>query len=261
MRDRREISFIAAIACILAILGVAIYVSRPHIAKNDPLLDAAIRNANETKTYRERVHTEASVNGEIIKIDGFYVLDAVHGRYASYSTTTLMQANDKPQNSFSISNIAIGLDVYVRVQNLGTLTLSIPADGAWKHFRSDRIPEAYRSIATPGPLLDNLSLFAHGGEYLILLHSFGTDTATGEPLQHYQFALSAAGLSIDRGILAPIAKRIGDAGTIDVWVDAGAASIRRLRFQNGSYTSTTEINAINEAPEIDPPSFPGGDTL
>lgn len=248
---KRALIFAVVVLCALA-LGAYLYWTRPEAF--DPALQKAFSNAANAGSYEEQVQTQDSLSGRTLNVDGTYLLDAPADRYASFSTTTLVTVGSKKPVIFSLDNISIGSDLYTRVQTESNVPLAVPSSKTWQHFQADAIPSAYAGIAVAGPLLDNLKLFEGGGKYLTLTGEPVQEQQGGATLTHYTFKLSPAADLSSSGTLGVLMERIGEGGSIDVWIDTSDGTIRYMRFKNASYVSTTTISNVNATLSIEAPA-------
>jgi hypothetical protein len=249
----RHRAYIGAVAGFFVLAG-AIVLTASLSARSprvDPLLARTFAYIQTIGSYAQNVQTEASINGQKLRIVGTYLVDDQHGKYAFVSTTTLTATGQKPV-TFTLDNISIGSDVYSRVDAPAGTHLSVPASTAWHRFRADGIPPAFTNIAIAGPLVDNLKIFGNSGAYLALEKKDGVEHIGGSPLTHYTFALSPAGTRLSEGPLGVVAGRIGQTGTIDVWLTSDGVPVV-LVFTGAGYVSTTTVSRINGSLQIAAP--------
>jgi|CXWL01.1.fsa_nt_gi hypothetical protein len=240
----------------LLLVGVLYYLRSSDTPPLDALMEKVLDQVAATHAYTQHVETDIDLEGRHMRVVGVYDIDASVGSFASHSTTTFSIPDAPPKERdhvFTLENISIGDDVYTKIQtNSKLLQSTIPHSLDWKHFRKNAIPPQFVNIATPEPILDNLSLFGAHGKYIALVKNYGEEERGGETLSHYTFKLSehASGAG---GAVGALAERLGESGAIDVWVNASGATLRYLEFRNGSYRSTTAISGINNLPPITPP--------
>ncbi len=197
-------------------------------------------------SYSQFVETEMKFPDRTLNIIGTYDVDTQNKRFASYSTTTLLIARDTKGHIFTHQDIAIGDDVYTKVETYDNLlTSSIQSSAKWQSFKSNAIPRQLASIAIAGPIQDNLSLLAENGKYLTFAKKQDVTQWGTESLLRYTFTLSSYAFEVSDGPLNAAVKRIGKNGMIDVWIDPTTFEVRHLLFTNPPYTSTTTISRMN----------------
>ena len=207
---------------------------------------------SDVDSYTQYVETEVSFPDRALSVIGTHYTNRKEGRFAAHSTTTLTipdESSGNESNTFTFHNIAIGDDVYTKIEtDSPLLQKTIPHSPEWRHFTRTTIPEAFQSISIPGPILDNLKLFSEGGSYVSIAENKGPRDLNGQPCTHYTFKLS--GKTPDPGGPLPaILDRIGKNGTVDICASEEGA-ILEMRFESESYRSRTLISDINSIPPI-----------
>ncbi len=211
----------------------------------DALLQAAFEKADTVSSYAQEDRTEALVGDKRLVIRGDYLVERLKASYGSFSTTTVYLIGSKTGQSFTLGNIALGNDVYTRMQVGGTAPeTSIPASKSWRHFKSNAIPDDYIGIAVPGPLLDNLRIFGEHGSYLTLEKKLAPEPLQGVDCARYRFHLSGKMPPSPGGTLEALIDHIAD-GKIDAWV-APDGTIRQLVISSPSYAATTTLSRYGE---------------
>lgn len=236
--------WIAAGFALLVFLGVYLYRTNAP-AMPDTLLRSAFDKADTITSYSQDDRTEALVGDKKLVIRGMYLVERLKASYASLSTTTVYQVGAKTGESFTLANIALGNDVYTRMQLGGTAPeTSIPASKSWKHFKSNAIPDDYIGIAVPGPLLDNLQLFGEHGTYLTLEKRLGDELVGETSCVRYRFRLSGVVPPSPGGTLEALIGHIGS-GRVDAWV-APDGTLRQIAITSPSYRATTTLSRFGE---------------
>lgn len=241
------------IIVILLSLATSAYFLWQNKAQWDDTITAAVLTANRVTEHIEQVDTEADFPDRRIKVSGSYLIDAPEGRFAAYSTTTLLIPDMEPQ-TFSLQNIALPNEVFTRITTESPgLKGTIPEGPDWRRFPTNAIPPQFANISIAGPILNNLRIFENEGAYLELMASDGLQQREDELLLHYVFKLSDKALADNAdGTLGALIDRIGEEGRIDVWVDEASSTVRYLQFSNPTYRSTTTLRYL--APlSIEPP--------
>ncbi len=246
-------------ALLLLSVGVGLWLLYIYIQgskpSTDPSLDRVFKKVSEVKSYSQYVETEAIFPDRTLKILGTYNVDSAKNAFASYSTTTLLINGDPVQHIFTHQNLALGDDVYMKIETQDPLLkASIKSNPQWQRFSADTIPPSLNSIAVPGPIQDNIEILGEGGSWIYLVKKWGTEDWNGTSLLRYTFRLSGKkppGHAPVGGLLS----RIG-AGTIDVWIDPQTFEPRYLRFANSNYISTTTISNINIPQALEAPVTP-----
>ncbi len=243
---------------LLLVLGVALLIW--YIFENwgattiDAPLKQALSEASKVSSYSQYIDTVVQFPARSLRIIGTYDTDTRNERYSSYSTTTLYIGTDRTGHTFTHKNIAIGKDVYVKIEtNDKMLKSSIQQSHTWRHFTGDAIPTSFESIAIDGPIEDNLQLLGGNGKYLALTRKHGLESLNGEMLLHYSFKLSGKSEGTPAGPLTALMDRLGSNGLVDLWIGKDTAMPRVLRFKTDTYTSTTTLSSINMPLSIVPP--------
>lgn len=217
----------------------------------DPPLETAIQAVQSLDSYAALVDTKTALSDRTIEVRGLYLLDYRAQAYASYATTTLSGVpgiDEKP--SFSLANVAVGDDVYVKIDTASpVLKGQIPHSRQWRHFKKDAIPEPFREIAVAGPVLDNLALFREKGAYIEVQSSTST-TLRDEPVFMYSVVLSPKARSVRGGTLETLIRRIG-AGTVEIYVSS--STLARTVVHGDNYVSTTTFLSFNSPLGIEAP--------
>ncbi len=238
----KKLAVIGAIV-VIGLIGIAsyyYYVQSTRLSIDLPL-QKAFTNTSSITTYDQVVETRAEFPDRSLAISGIYGVDTAKRSYSSYSTTTLTIHGDLQGHVFTHKNIAIGSDVYVKVETADKLlSASIKNGPMWQHFTATTIPHEFSSIAIPGPIQDNLSLMSDNGKWLTLIKKSGSEKLGSSTLLHYVFRLSGKGPNSE-GALNAMILRITPTGTIDVWIDPATSMPRYLRFMNSTYVSTTTL--------------------
>lgn len=243
---------IVTLGAVLAVLlGGYIYrTTRP--APPDPLLQAVFAKASAVEQYAQEDRTEALVGDRRLVIRGTYLVDRAHNSYASVATTTVYTPPQKTGQSFTLSNISIGNEVYSKMEVGGVAPhTSIPSEETWHRFASNAIPDDYVGIAVPGPLLDDLRLFSENGSYLTLMEQLPAPTASSSPLG-YRFRLSGKLPPSPGGTLEALIGHIGT-GTIDAWIQPWDATIQTIAIHAVGYHATATLSRFDEALSIEAP--------
>jgi hypothetical protein len=234
--------------------GVAEYTARKAHEFDEPLVKT-LAKIETIKSYSQYVDTSTIVSERPLRVFGWYLVNHANRSYAAFSTTTLripQGTQGAGSHDFTHDNIAIGNTVYVKIDtDSDFLKPSINDSHEWHRFSSDEIPEAYKNIAITGPILDNLRIFANNAEHLELIKKYGLESLDGRTLRHYRFKLKSS-VPKDTTVGA-LAERLGDEGTLDIWIDDAQSTIERMLFAHGPYTSTTTLSDFNEEPQIIPP--------
>ncbi len=222
----------------------------------DDRLQEALQSVQDPRSYEMLVETETQVSDRTINIAGLYRLDFEQRRFGSYATTTLIAPELPPKertNSFTLENVAVGTDVYVKIETESALLRkTIPHSPEWRHFTDTTIPRQFTNIAVSGPVLDSLALLGGNGSYLSLMQK-PTEIRIGSSTYHvYTFRLSKKARSVVGGTLQSLMGRIAT-GTVDVLVD-DARSVRGLVVHGDNYVSTTTIMSVNTPVLIPIPS-------
>jgi hypothetical protein len=242
---------------LLGMLSLAVleYSERKAHEFDQPLVEA-LEKVTTTHSYAQFVDTSTIVSDRPLRVYGWYLVDHDQRSYAAFSTTTLNVPEGtlgSGSHDFSHDNIAMQDTVYVKVDTASDfLSSSINKSDAWKRFEKDAIPEEYRNIAIVGPILDNLRIFANNAEHLELVRKYGLETIDDRTLRHYRFKLKSSVPS--ESTVGALAERLGDSGTIDIWIDDTEKAIVRMLFKHDFYTSTTTLSSFNTLPRITPPS-------
>lgn len=228
-------------------LSVGIYFAYRHdpSAALDERVTKALESTQTPRMYEMRVDTETTVSGRSMRISGLYRLNFETKSFGSYGTTTLFTP-DLPQKShtFSLDNVSIGDDIYVRIDTKSPLLQkTIPYSPAWRHFTAASIPPQFKNIAVSGPVLDTLALLGEGGSYLAATQPV-RDTQFGSSTVHvYSFGLSKKARKVQGGTLQPLIERIAS-GTVELLVDDTPA-VRGVVVRSDNYVSTTTILSVN----------------
>lgn len=239
---------------VVGVLLTGVYLYRvSHPAPPDPLLVSTFEKASQVFSYAQEDRTEALVGDRRLVIRGTYLVDRARNRYASVSTTTVYAPPQKTGQSFTLSNISIGSDVFSRMETGGVAPgTSVPASSQWHRFSSNAIPEEYLGIAVPGPLLDQLRLFAEKGSYLDFVERLPANPPS-DGLVGYRFKLSGRAPPSPGGTLEALIQHVGT-GTIDAWIDPQDATIRSVIITNVGYRATTSLSRFDETLDIEPPA-------
>ena len=245
-------------AVLVVVFGVLIFLNRSRHKDFDLPLQKALAAVPSISAYSQHDETQTQISDRRLQIVGVYDVDTAHRSFASYSTTTLFLPGSPAGHSFSHWDIAIGDDVYIKIDTTDKLlSNSIQRFPQWKHFVSNAIPAKYASIAIVGPIQDNLTLLAQNGAYLSLVKKWGPAPWGDESLLRYTFKLSGKTADIPGGPLSALVSHIGRTGTVDVWVDPKSFAVRHLVFSNPPYVSTSTISNINALQPIVAPITPG----
>ena len=241
---------------IAALCGGYIYHRLHTVLPLDAAMQQALSKVSSITSYSQVVETQTRIGNRTLHIVGTYDVDTAQGRYASYSTTTLCIGADPTGHSFTHDDIALGHDVYLKIDSADPLLRSsMQRVPQWEHFTSDAIPQNLTDIAIAGPIQDNIAILGHHGDYLSLLHAHGLVQWGDASLVRYTFTLSRQAASVRDGPLNALIGRVGP-GTIDVWIDPQSFEVRHLLFTNPPYISTTTISGINTPPSITAPLVP-----
>jgi len=193
-------------------------------------------------TYDQQIETRTTVSGRTLDIAGNYAVDYPDHAYAAYSTTTLVI--DGVPHSFTHANIAVGDDVYLRIDTDDPLLArSINRIPFWTHYTAGKIPPQLSGIAIAGPIEDTLQILGANGAYLHLIRHSGT---------HYTFVLSGISPK-DGGALTALMTRIAT-GTVDVWIDPAHDTVTQIVFTSLPFVSTSTITQVNAPLTITPPA-------
>lgn len=242
-----------AMGALLGLLFLGVYLYRTsQPGTPDPLLPVVFAKAAQIQQYAQEDRTEALVGDRRLVIRGRYLVDRALNRYSSVATTTVYTPPQKTGQSFTLSNISIGSDVYSRMVVGGVAPqTSIPAQQDWHHFASNDIPAEYEGIAVPGPLLDDLRLFSEGGAYLSLIDTVHGSTDSSSTVG-YRFKLSGKAPPSPGGTLEALMGHIGE-GTIEAWIQPDDATIREIIITAPGYHATTTLSRFDENLEIQSP--------
>ncbi len=220
----------------------------------DVPMQKALARVPSIHSYTQYVETQTKVDDRRLQIVGVYSVDTEQKQYASYSTTTLFIGSDPRAHTFVHQNIAIGDDVYLKIETADpALQASIQTTKSWQSFKSNAIPKNFTSIAIAGPLQDNIEVLGKNGAYLVPVASFGAVQWGAESLLRYTFRLSQKAFAVSDGPLNSLVLRVGHTGTVDVWIDPKNFAVRYLVFANVPYLSTTTITNINALLPLAPP--------
>ncbi len=257
-RDHRvSLVVLALFFFILTSAGMWFYLT-PAPLEYDELLKKTLDTVPEIRTYSQKVETTVFLSDRKLHVEGMYSLNGPDSSFSSDATTTLsfFEGKQLKTSVFTLHNISIGNDVYVKVHtNDPQLQTTIPHSPSWRHFERTHIPPEFTNIAVSGPVLDNLLLLKEGGAYLSLIESHGTSEWNDAAYARYTFELSKEASVNLGGTLGSLMQRIGDTGTIDIWIDEAEARVKYMVFNGENYHSTTTISAINTPPIIVPPAL------
>lgn len=231
---------LGVVLLILIIGGAAAYFLS-QAEKADKLLSNALNNAEATQHYRQTVETRMTLSERVLVVAGVYENNTETGLFSSHATTTFTVPDTGATMAFGLENMVQNDTVRVRITPIGDIRMPTPIPPfEWHSFEIGLIPRELEGIAVPGPVLDNLKIFADGGSLVELVDTTETDTQFKEQLSRYRFKRS--GRTADSGgPLNAVLERI-DSGTIDAWVDPETATIRHIVFSNPPYHSTTTID-------------------
>jgi hypothetical protein len=225
----------------------------PWQERMDQDIQAAITRAGSVTAYSQSVQTALQYPGRTLVIEGTYRVDRTSQRYETVSTTTLKRDDRAADQSFTLQDVSIGRDVYVKIDtDSPALAKTIPASPQWRHFDALGIPPQFEGIATAGPILDNLRIFSEKGAYLDFQHKVGPETIGELSLVRYTFRLSSRRPADPDDSLVSIMDEIAD-GTVEVWIDPDHM-VRMLSFRSPGYSSTTTLSAIDIPQDIGPPA-------
>lgn len=241
---------------VVTILGFAAieYMNRKAHEFDEPLI-RTLEKMNATQSYAQYVDTSTVVSDRPLRVYGWYLVDHTKRAYAAFSTTTLRIPDGiegAGNHDFTHDNIAIQDLVYVKIDTDSEfLKPSINDSDSWKRFTKDTIPESYKNIAVPGPILDNLRVFANSAEHLELVKKYGIEQVEGRELRHYRFKLKS--MVPKDSTVGALAMRLGNEGVIDIWIHDQSSSIVRMLFSHDTYTSTTTLSSFDSPLLISPP--------
>lgn len=222
----------------------------------DPSLKQVFRKVSAIKSYSQYVETEAVFPDRTLTILGTYLIDSPKTAFASYSTTTLLIQGDKSAHVFTHQNLAIGSDVYMKIETMDPVLLkNIQSSPDWRYFQSTEIPDSLSGIVVPGPIQDNVQILGQNGSWLSLVKVWGAESWGETSLLRYTFRLSGKKPGRETPLTA-LLSRIGPSGVVDAWIDPQTFEPRYLRFSNSTYTSTTTLRGINASPLIEAPILP-----
>lgn len=245
----------ALIAILITAYALFEYIDRKAHEFDEPLIKT-LEHMATVQSYSQYVDTTTVVSERPLRVYGWYHVDHNKRSYAAFSTTTLtvpggIQGAGK--HDFTHDNIAIGDTVYVKIDTESEfLKPSINDSHQWQRFQKDSIPEQYKNIAVTGPILDNLRIFAGDAEHLELVRKYGLETVDGEALRRYRFILKS---SVPKeSTVGALQQRLGNEGTIDIWIEDATHTITRMIFSHPPYTSTTTLSNLNSLPTIVPPT-------
>lgn len=246
-----------ALIIIVLLASATVFVATRNQASDkvlDGLLAESLARFGDTSSYEQQVETIARFPDRSLRIEGIYRIDRGRMRFETISTTTLSFPGGPSGITFSLQNRALGRQVYVHVHTASpVLKGTIPSHQEWQHFSADAIPETYRGIAVPGPILDNLLVLSEKGAYL---SSRGRPVRVSDGermLVRYVFARSSK--EPGPGTLQALLARIGNSGTITLWLDESTRQPVRLAFVGTDYHSTTTLSRLGETMPIEPPSL------
>lgn len=253
-RAHKRLIFVTAIlTTILVILGsVYFFFNEKH---NDEVLQSVFEKVGEVDFYTQEVRTETSLSERTITVEGVYQNDYKNSLYSAVSTTSVRFPDVSFPVQFTLYNISSIPNVYTKAESANPeLITTIPVQGGWRSFNSREIPEEYKSIAIPGPVLDNLQILSKNGSYVELIETHGKDATFGDELLRFSFRVKPS-LKERPGPLAAIYERLRETGTVDIWVSEDSKSVRHMVFNNPPYFSTTTIKNINTPQIIDIPTL------
>lgn len=219
----------------------------------DEFFNEAMRKIPEIQSYSQHVETKTQLKDRKIRVSGNYDIDKTNKKFNSSFTTTLFildMSQGNQNHSFTLENISIGKDIYIKIGTDSEFLKSITKTNGWEHYTARNVPPKYSNIAVTGPIIDNLQLFTNNGRYIKV-----TDKAViEEDLLKYSLKLSEKAFT-NKGsqILGTLAERISKNGIINVWIDQETLYIKKMEFKNDPYWSLTEISNINSVPDITPP--------
>lgn len=238
---------------VLLVLVVPIYVFIRYFGSSDAFLSTLYDTSGNVRSYTMKAETEVLFPEKTLSINGLYAIDSTKHTYSSTATTSLITRNRGIQR-FSLQNIVVNEDVYVRIDATdSSLQKTLPSYGKWLHFKTGSIPPSFANIAVPGPVLDNLLLLSEDGKYLSLVEKMGADLFNGTSTVRVRFRLSGAKPKGSGGPLHALLTRIGDDGVIDIWAHENGA-VEGMHFSNKNYRSTTTIISLLP-PTFTPPQL------
>ncbi len=255
--SRRSFSIgITLVAATLIGVGYS-YVLLTAPPKLDNRMLSALKAVQALGSYEMAVETRTRFSDRDMTVSGTYLLDLRNERYASLATTTLQIPNARGRiesHSFTLENISIGDDVYLRIDTESPLLReSIPYSAEWRQFTGGTIPAEFTDIAVHGPVLNNLALFSGNGKYLRLLEKPQEFVIEGVRLFRYRFELSDTASDVSGGTLRSLLNRIGR-GSVDVWLDETPA-VRVMTVHGENYVSTTTVIGVNTPLQISAPAI------
>jgi hypothetical protein len=242
-KRKRTIALVAVI--LVLVLGWGLMWYQSHSRDEDPDLALFLAKITQIDSYSQHVETDMVFPDRHLKVKGQYLVDRRTERYSTFSTTTIVlpDSGAPVPHDFTLGNIAIGKDVYNRIYTRSpVLVNTIPSSDEWRHFTADTIPVAFKNIAIPGPLLDNLLLFSNNGRFLTLVTSEALPaSASSTATHHFVFKLSGESPPHNAGTLRALISRIGPGGSVEAWSSTDGMPIL-LHFSNDTYNSTTTIS-------------------
>lgn len=223
--------------------GYFAYQSYQKKVENDAL-QALYASVSSITSYVQEVETQFSVSDRLVSVRGTYNNNRAEGVYASFATTTLTVPDGTPY-AFSLAHIVADETIYLKLERVsGDLPSTVPMGPTWQTFPTKAIPGEFRGVASPGPILDNLSLFRNDGRALTLLKSVKNDSAFDEPLTKFVYSM-APETSGEEPPVRAVRERLTGVGTVSMWTDPSVTSVRYLVFSAPNYSSTTTIESVN----------------
>ncbi len=245
----------SAVALAALIVGAYFVLYGARSALYDARLEIALTSVEHVVTYEALVDTQSTFSDRNIAVSGLYKLDFNARRFGSFATTTLFIPTEKPgerSHQFTLSNISIGDDIYVKIDTTSPLLeKTIPHGPTWHRFSKTTIPKEFTNIAVSGPVLDNLEILSGHGHYLSLQSEPVERTVHDERLYVYEFTLSPKAATVAGGTLQSLIERI-QGGAVELWLSEEGA-VRILSFSGENYTSTTTILSVNNPVSITEP--------
>lgn len=209
----------------------------------DQDLVLTIANTSEIAAYTQTATTTFSQDGRKLVIVGRYYVDDRNRIYASYSTTTLeiptKESHVGEPHTFTHENIAIEDDIYVRVTTSSEVLKSqIKHDSNWRQFKAAEIPNDFKDIAIPGPLLDTLGIFSDSGVHLELV---AQNIAISDARELYQYTFRLRSVPVDKGYLTVVGSRLYPEGVINVYINQNTKQVERISMKNAGFSNDVEI--------------------
>jgi len=223
----------------------------------DRTFEKIVQNTANISIYTQHVETNTIESGIKMNIIGDYDMNKELNSFQSVATTTLIlpESEKNAEHSFNITNISINDDVYTKVETDSDFIKGrMPDSNVWLQFKAASIPNNLSNISIPGPVIDNLKLFAENGRYLKILDDHKNDASVNEDELHYTLGLSVDAFKKDGlEVLGVTVKRIGEYGFIEIWADKDTFILKKIVLKNDPYESTTTIYNVNNTIDISPP--------